>query len=57
MISPEKLAKDVLSMAASGGMPDSFWQTDSRIGRACQVLNMTPDAARQWAQQHAPRRR
>jgi hypothetical protein len=43
------LAESVLSIAASGGMPDTFWQTDSRIALACQVLDWTPDQAREWA--------
>jgi hypothetical protein len=49
-------AKDVLMMAASGGMPDSFWMTDKRIERACATLKWTPEKAREWAQTNAPRR-
>lgn len=41
----EQLARDVISLAAAGGMPDSFWGTDSRIARACEVLGITTDEA------------
>lgn len=44
------LAESVLSMAASGSMPDTFWHTDSRIILACQVLDLTPEQAREWAE-------
>lgn len=37
-----QLAYDVLSMASSASMPDTFWSTDSRILRACEVLGITP---------------
>lgn len=43
----EQLARDVLSMAATGGMPDSFWLTDTRIERACAVLGLSPAEARE----------
>jgi hypothetical protein len=49
-ITKEDLARDVLMMAALGGMPDTYWHSDVRIKRACTVLGYTPDAARQWAQ-------
>lgn len=42
------LAKDILTLAASGGMPDTFWQTDQRIERACVVLGWTPEKAREY---------
>lgn len=42
-----QLAYDVLSMAESGNMPDSFWFSDQRIARACEVLSITPRAALQ----------
>jgi hypothetical protein len=45
----EQLAKDVLTLAADGGMPDTFWLTDSRIERACTGLGWTPEQARTWA--------
>lgn len=45
-----RLAKNVLSLAAQGGMPDTYWHTDSRIRRACKVLNWTPEQARTWAE-------
>jgi hypothetical protein len=32
------LARAVCSIAASAGMPDSYWETDSRIELARQVL-------------------
>lgn len=49
-------ARNVLSIAASCGMPDTFWQTDSRILSACKVLSLTPTEARLWAEENAPRR-
>lgn len=45
-----RLAKDVLIIAALGGMPDSYWLTDARIKRACKVLDWTPEKARTWAE-------
>lgn len=45
----ERLAKDVLEVAACGGMPDSYWHTDARILRACVALGWTPVEAREWA--------
>ena len=44
-----QLARDVLTMAASGGMPDTYWHSDTRISRACEVLGITPDQAREMA--------
>lgn len=43
----KQLAQDVISMAQSGGMPDSWWLTDTRIARACKVLGITPEKARE----------
>jgi hypothetical protein len=43
------LAKDVLICQALGGMPDTFWMTDTRTLRACVVLGVSPVAARRWA--------
>lgn len=43
-----QLAIDVLTLAADGGMPDTFWHTDSRVQRACAALRWTPDEAREW---------
>lgn len=43
-------ARDVLTMAADGGTPDTFWQTDARILRAADYLMIEVDAAREWAQ-------
>lgn len=45
----DALALDVLSMASAGGMPDSYWLTDERIGRACSVLGVTPEEGRALA--------
>lgn len=44
-----QLAKDVLAVAASGGMPDTFWWTDSRIARAREALGWTVEKAQEWA--------
>lgn len=46
----ETLAKDVLDLASIGGMPDTFWLTDHRIGRACRQLGWSRREARTWAQ-------
>ena len=45
------VAADVLALAQVGGMPSTYWATDSRIARACSVLGLTPtQAARiEWA--------
>lgn len=43
--SRRELAADALALAQMGGMPDSFWLTDSRIARACQVLGIGPQEA------------
>jgi hypothetical protein len=45
----EQLAKDVLVMAANGGMPDSYWFSDTRIKRARAVLGWSAERARTWA--------
>lgn len=42
-----QLAQDVIAMAQAGGMPDTYWQTDRRIARACEVLGVTPEVARE----------
>lgn len=34
----DTLARAIISVAASGGMPDSFWVTDSRIDLARKAL-------------------
>jgi hypothetical protein len=49
----EQLAKDILTLATVSGMPDSYWQTDNRIKRACETLDWTIDAARDWAGENA----
>ena len=41
----KNLAKDVLSLAVAGGMPDTFWHTDPRIRRACDTLGISPQQA------------
>ena len=40
------LARDVLSIAQAGGMPDSYWTTDIRIIRACAILGTDPATAK-----------
>lgn len=47
-------AKDVLLLAASAGMPDTFWWTDSRVQRAIATLDTNVYAARRWAEWRAP---
>lgn len=46
------LARAILQLADSAGMPDSFWQTDSRIELARYVLNVAKDErytrAKEW---------
>jgi hypothetical protein len=42
----EQLARDVIAMAQAGSMPDTYWHSDSRISRACDVLGISPDEAR-----------
>lgn len=39
------LAIDVLALAQVGGIPDTYWATDSRIARACEVLGVKPAEA------------
>jgi len=47
-----QLAKDVLTMAANGGMPDTYWHSDNRIKRARNVLGWDVVRAREWAYEH-----
>lgn len=42
----QRLAKDVIELAHLSGMPDTYWLTDQRIARACKVLKITPQQAR-----------
>jgi hypothetical protein len=42
-----QLAKDVVTLARTGMMPDRYWLTDQRILRACAVLGLPPDEARE----------
>lgn len=49
-----RLARCVLIMAAAGGMPDSFWLSDTRIALAADTLGLTPIEARTWAQRRDP---
>jgi hypothetical protein len=46
------VAADVLALAQVGGMPDSYWLTDARVKRACEVLGVAPEHARDmdWAE-------
>lgn len=52
------LAIDILTIAHVAGMPDTYWQTDARIARACAALAdtgpepVTPANARQWTADH-----
>lgn len=49
-----RLAEAVLTMAANGAMPDSFWLTDERIALAAKTLELTPEEARDWAREECP---
>jgi hypothetical protein len=49
LVAADRLAKDVLAFAEIGSMPDEFWKTDRRIGRACRQLGWTRTQARAWA--------
>lgn len=44
-----RLAKDVLLIAAAGGMPDTYWHTDTRVLRALETLGVLPSVGRRWA--------
>jgi hypothetical protein len=44
------LATSLLVFAELGGMPDTYWSTDSRVEQALWVLDLAPDAARALAQ-------
>jgi hypothetical protein len=50
--SPEALARGVLQLADAAGMPGSFWQADSRVRLARDVLGVPADGrithARLW---------
>lgn len=48
-ITMKSLATDVLVMAFLGGMPDTYWLTDHRISRACEVLDLHPSIAKDYA--------
>jgi hypothetical protein len=41
----EQLARDVISMAEDGGMPDTYFATDQRIARARATLAKSPKGA------------
>lgn len=43
------LARAVLQLAVLGGMPDTYWYTDSRIELARRTLGLMPHEARDWA--------
>ena len=51
MTMEEELAVDVLTMAYVGGMPDTYWLTDVRIKRACEVLRVPQEQARALAEE------
>lgn len=38
-----ELAKALLSLADTAGMPDSFWRTDSRVALAREMLGVSQD--------------
>jgi hypothetical protein len=42
-----KAAVGILSLAQVGGMPGSFWHTDSRVRLACEVLGITTEKAQE----------
>jgi hypothetical protein len=50
---PTALAKALLSLADTAGMPDSYWQTDSRVALARAALGVPEDGryshAHLWA--------
>lgn len=50
-VSRERLALDVLELATAGRMPDSFKLTDSRVGRALDVLaDLDADLPAEWVE-------
>lgn len=49
MTNEQELAMDILTLAYTGGMPDSYWHTDVRIYRACRVLGIKPEDAQDVA--------
>lgn len=38
-----QLARAILSLADTAGMPDTYWQTDSRVALARDVLDIPAD--------------
>lgn len=44
------LARAILSLADTAGMPDSYWQTDSRVALAREVLGVADDG--RYSQAH-----
>lgn len=46
----DDLAKCVIMIAALGGMPGTFFQTDSRVALACSTLGWTTYEAQEWAE-------
>lgn len=42
-VTREQLAQAILSLADTAGIPDSFWQTDSRVALAREVLDVPED--------------
>jgi hypothetical protein len=55
MARADQIARDALMLAAIGRMPDEFWLTDRRVGRACAQLGWTRTKARGWAKRLAAR--
>jgi hypothetical protein len=49
LVREQQLAKDVLTIAELAAVPDTYWQTDERIGRACEALGWTREEGRLWA--------
>jgi hypothetical protein len=50
-----QLARDVLTLAVHGHMPDTYWLSDRRVSRAAQVLGLSNEEAREWAEQEIDR--
>lgn len=44
------LARGVLQLAVLGGMPNTYWSTDSRVELARKTLGLMVEEARDWAE-------
>jgi hypothetical protein len=42
----DQLARDILSLADTAGMPDTYWRTDQRLKRARAALGLDEDVVR-----------